>query len=66
MKSKQDILKERKMFLTDENAKIEITKISTKYTRNNFQFPSFVISCFEYFNFLISQFRVLWSEASMT
>ena len=40
MKSKQDILKERKMFLTDENAKIEITKISTKYTRNNFQFPS--------------------------
>ncbi len=44
MKSKQDILKERKMFLTDENAKIEITKISTKYTRNNFQFPNFAIS----------------------
>jgi len=44
MKSKQNILKERKMFLTDENAETEITKISTKYTRDNFQFPNFAIS----------------------
>ena len=66
------------MFLTDEITKIETTKIigkasclttrleasSVVYFCINFQFPNFLISCSEYFNFLISQFLIFEFSSS--